>query len=632
MHTLDRRRAILLFLIGITLLYAFCAGLRTIGDFDFGWQIAMGRYVAQHHQIPRTDVLSLTVPEAEWLYPPFAGLILYWLYLLGGYAALSWLLAVAAVATIAFLLRRPGIATAVAGILAIPSIVYRENPRAELFTTFLFAVCLSLLWQYFREGRAPLWLLPLLMFSWVNLHPGFISGLALFCGYVLMEVCNLLFADRRAESLHRLRKAVPWLVATFAVTVLNPWGPWIYAGILRQNRSVKELGDFIGEWSRPNLSVSTFHLMFHWRDPESSFWWLLLLGVSALVVALWRKHIGPAILLAGAAFLSIQFLRFQGLFACIAVVVGGAMLDELFSPSPVETQHAASEKAKRRSLASATAAQIGILATMLILGIVRGADLVTNRHYIEGGEIVLFGPGESTWFPERAARFIQENHLLGNMFNDYSVGGFLEWRLPNYKAYVDSRAIPFGLELLTRQRTLLRTPLDSPQWTEEADRRNINFVIASLDRYVGLGKVSLQEDCRSQNWRPVYLDETAAVFLRNSAQNGNLLQRFAIDCGSAPIAQPEHARGDSYRARGNAYNFYANAGSVFYIFGRDREALDYLAQAERIESHDANLHLTLAQLYQAENRLPDAEREYRQSIADRPTDFAWYLLGILYGR
>jgi tetratricopeptide (TPR) repeat protein len=179
---------------------------------------------------------------------------------------------------------------------------------------------------------------------------------------------------------------------------------------------------------------------------------------------------------------------------------------------------------------------------------------------------------------------------------------------------------------------LLRTPLDSPQWTEEADRRNINFVIVSLDRYVGLGKVPLQEDCRSQNWRPVYLDETAAVFLRNSAQNGNLLQRFAIDCASASITKPEYARGNSYRARGNAYNFYANAGSVFYVLGRDREALDYLAQAERIESHDANLHLTLAQLYQAENRLQDAEREYGQSIADRPTDFAWYLLGILYGR
>ena len=80
-----------------TLLYAFCAGFRTIGDFDFRWQIATGRYLAQHHQIPRTDVFTYTATGGEWLYPPFSGLILYWLYLLGGYAALSWLLALAVV-------------------------------------------------------------------------------------------------------------------------------------------------------------------------------------------------------------------------------------------------------------------------------------------------------------------------------------------------------------------------------------------------------------------------------------------------------------------------------------------------------------------------------------------------------
>src|SRR5690348_5102742 len=109
-----------------TLLYAFCAGFRTIGDFDFGWQIATGRHVAQHHQIPRTDVFTYTAAGNEWLYPPFSGLILYRVYLLGGYSALSWLLALAVVVTIAFLLcrRGVGIATCLAVILAVPSIVF----------------------------------------------------------------------------------------------------------------------------------------------------------------------------------------------------------------------------------------------------------------------------------------------------------------------------------------------------------------------------------------------------------------------------------------------------------------------------------------------------------------------------
>ena len=641
-------RAATLVLCGATLLYAFCAGFRTIGDFDFGWQIATGRYVAQHHQIPRLDVLSFTVPGVPWLYQPIAGLILYWFYLLGGYSVLSWLLAIAVVATMAFLLRRRGFATAVAAMLAVPSIVFRESPRAELFTTFLFAVYLSLLWAYFRGERLRLWLLPLLMFVWVNLHLGFVSGVALLGGYVLLEACETLFPDRRAAAQQRLRRAAPWLAASVVVTALNAWGPWVYIGIARTNQTVKDLGDFIGEWSRPNISFSIVHQMFRMRDPESSFWWLLVLVAVAIGVALWRRQIGSAILLLGATYIGLQYLRFQGLLACVAVVVGGAMLDELrtqvrpveldgrggdpdTTAGVVETQQAGSLSG-RKLILPLEVIEISLFVGLLILGVVRCADLITNRHYIEGGEVVLFGSGEAYWFPERAAKFVEANHLPGNMFNDYSLGGFLEWRLPQYKAYVDSRAIPFGLDLLNRQRNLLRTSLDSPQWTEEADRWNINFVIASLDRYTGLGKVALQEDCRSQSWRPVYMDESAAIFLRNTAKNADLIRRFPVDCSTVQFIQPEDARGDSYRAKGNAYNFFANAGSVFYVLARDKEAQEHLVRAAQIEPHDSNLHLTMAQLFQADGQLQDAEREYKESIAQRPTDFAWYLLGILYGR
>jgi tetratricopeptide (TPR) repeat protein len=174
--------------------------------------------------------------------------------------------------------------------------------------------------------------------------------------------------------------------------------------------------------------------------------------------------------------------------------------------------------------------------------------------------------------------------------------------------------------------------MDSPQWTEEADQRGINFVVLLLDRYTGLGKAPLLDDCHSQNWRPVYLDETSAVFLRNSSRNADLIRRLAIDCATVPLVEPKYIQGNSYRAKGNAYNFLANAGSVFYVLGRDAEALQYLAGAEQIEPHDANLHLTLAQLFQADGQLQDAEREYKKSIAQRPTDFAWYLLGVLYGK
>ena len=40
------------------LLYALLAGLRTVTDYDLFWQLATGRWIAQHHQVFSTDVFS----------------------------------------------------------------------------------------------------------------------------------------------------------------------------------------------------------------------------------------------------------------------------------------------------------------------------------------------------------------------------------------------------------------------------------------------------------------------------------------------------------------------------------------------------------------------------------------------
>ncbi len=148
------QRRLFLILASIALIYAFLAGLRTVSEPDLGWQLATGRWVAQHHAIPSTDVLSYTAAGQPWIYPVGAGLIFYAAYLLGGYALISWIGAAACVGTIALLLRRGSAVSAAIAILAVPVIAYRTGPRADMFTVVLFAAFLSLLWENYRTGRA----------------------------------------------------------------------------------------------------------------------------------------------------------------------------------------------------------------------------------------------------------------------------------------------------------------------------------------------------------------------------------------------------------------------------------------------------------------------------------------------
>ena len=217
-------RAVRVIFICLVLVSALCAGLHTVGDSDMGWHLATGRWVIQHHQIPRTDVLSFTSPGKEWTYPPFAGVLLFLVYSAFSYAGLSWFCALACLAVVAYLVRRGDLCSALLAMLAVASIATRTAARADLFTTLFFALFLGELWAYHRGLRSRLWLLPVIMLLWVNLHPGFIAGIAAIGAYLLIEISDLPFAGRRQAVLFRLRRVWPWLAASVAATLLNPWG------------------------------------------------------------------------------------------------------------------------------------------------------------------------------------------------------------------------------------------------------------------------------------------------------------------------------------------------------------------------------------------------------------------------
>src|SRR5271165_6084840 len=192
-----RERLSFLILAAFALAHAFLAGLRTVGDYDVFWQMATGRWVAQHHAIFSTDVFSYTAQGQPWIYPVGSGLLFYAAFLMGGYGLLSWLGAIACVATIALLLRRGSAITAALAVIAVSAIAARTAPRADMFTVLLFAAFLSILWEQYENGTGKLWKLPLLMVAWVNLHLGFLAGLALTGLYAAAEAIRLLDGKQR---------------------------------------------------------------------------------------------------------------------------------------------------------------------------------------------------------------------------------------------------------------------------------------------------------------------------------------------------------------------------------------------------------------------------------------------------
>jgi tetratricopeptide (TPR) repeat protein len=601
----------------IAVLYALLAGLRTVSDNDLPWQMATGRWVAQHHSVFSTDVFSYTAYGQPWVYPVGSGLFFYAAYLLGGWAMLSWIGAIACAGTVALLLRRGSLTTAALAILAVPLIAYRTVPRADMFTVVLFAACLSLLWENYRSGRARLWLLPLLMVAWVNLHLGFIAGLALIAGFAGLELLEMLFpGPRRDHALQRLRREWPWFALTLGVTVLNPWGWGAYTAVLRQDRAMVQHARWLTEWFGLPLNWTVVANSLALRSTNGAVYWILGIAMIAVLLALLQRQFGAAILLIGACYETIHYIRMEALTACIVVLVGGAIL------------HRGLEQLASHIVSIRTRRTAAVFATVLfaLLACLHSVDLVSGRHYFIRNDITTFGAGIGWWYPQQAVDFLERAKLPGNTFNTLDEGGFLVWRMGNgYRDYIDGRSIPFGLESFEQLQRLLLASLDSPLWQQEADRYHIVAFILPLARVHMTPLVRLKDFCNSQKWSPVYLDEVSVIFVRRMPETEALIQRSGLDCATATLPAET-----TFESRGMAFNRWANAAAVLEALGRPYEALAATDKAQAIFADGGYIHWLRGNLFAGMGRIADSESELLKAVAVDPNENSWASLGILY--
>ena len=256
--------------------------------------------------------------------------------------------------------------------------------------------------------------------------------------------------------------------------------------------------------------------------------------------------------------------------------------------------------------------------------------MVSDRRYLASGdELGSFGAGLSWWFPERAAAFIQRENLPGQIFNSYNDGGYFVWRLgTKYPDYIDGRTIPFGPKLIERNTILMRSLPDLSAWQREAQDRGINTIFVPLGRSNGLHLFPvLRQFCASDAWRPVYLDEVSAVFLRRTPESEGLIARLQIQCATTPLPAVI-PQGNSTEA----FNRWANAAAVLHVLGRGSEAFEATTRALAIFRDSAFVYFLRGNLLEEASNFGEAEKEYLLSVGLEPNGTTWSRLGAIYHR
>jgi hypothetical protein len=477
-----------------------------------------------------------------WIYPPFGQVFLYLTYRVGGHAALSWLSALVCVGIVAHLIRKRTMASLVLAMLAIPAIAYRTAPRADLFSTVLFAVLLGGLWAFHRGEKRQLWIVPTLMLLWVNLHPGFIAGLAVIAAFLVFEAGAMVSASRRRASQRRLREAWPWLAAGAAATLVNPWGFRIYpaalnlAGVFGSAPGSLNSGTYIQEFSGVPITWQTFIQLFDVRHLENGNSWLFLIAVLLVVLAVIRKELGAAAVLAAATYAGLWHARYLAMFAITVVRLGGTLFEGIIT---TDTHDVSEPSPARWRIRIPSVVAAALTTALCVMAVVHITDYVSDRSYIYFRADSRFGAGESFCFPERAARFIGQEKLPRNVFTTFAVGGFAALRLgPEYPNFIDGRADHLNPPLFLTEQQLETSGPDSSTWQAAAQKWDINTVVIANAGYRAPQSMDAGAFCNSVSWRPVYMDEVSVDYSASSSAPGVIGEGQRNDNRPIPSTDP----------------------------------------------------------------------------------------------
>lgn len=290
---------------------------------DLWWHLAAGKWIWQHHAIPRDDIFSWTHflgawVDNEWLWE----LLTYVVWQIGGNVALIVVRALV-FASLVLLLRgyvcalRVPRAYVPASVAAITLSHFWWELRPSVASIAGLLIMLIVV-EHARNGRDRLWSLPLLFLVWANVHPGFAFGLVvLACIAIACALDPLLRRLRRSSrgALTFPRIAAVTLVSALA-TLINPYGIRVYEQqlVIARNPLYRQLLD-------------------EWMSPPA---WISVTAVLVIAVALFSMRRIPLMRLAplfGTALLSMTAIRFAEYLAWIAVPLVLTVIPRLRLPA-----------------------------------------------------------------------------------------------------------------------------------------------------------------------------------------------------------------------------------------------------------------------------------------------------------
>ena len=500
----DIQRRHLWLIAALALIWIF-QSFATIEPFDFWWNAASGRWMAEHGRFLADDVLVYSPVRRPYSNPQWGAQLLFY----GLFSVAPGLLLLARVAivtatygllyAICYRRTRSWGWAAVATLVAYISGFTNYGMRPQLFAFLPFVVFLWLLERKSDHPRALWWLTPI-MIVWVNVHGSYFLGWGLLGLYSLGTLLTRLGDAAGQTWLRRQwarRELLPLTVAALAAFV-NPYGLGIvrYFFIATGDATARSLNI---EWQPPTLYNGTGILFFAnvglffalLLAARRAVGWIegLLLAVFGLLALLslrnclwWNWVTAPGVALSGAAL----------------VARGRAWLPT-GSPADVLTAAGAGTAAPppARPLGDIPILNWGITAFLIGVGLAVAPIWKTPAAAL------------APTTPTAVAHWLAGRPPHGPLFNYMEWGGYLEWTLfPSRQLFIDGRFEAREPQVWDDYLAISR---GAPDWQARLDKYGVQTLV--LNRSFDSALIPLVS--ASPHWSQVYpaqpADDPAAV-------------------------------------------------------------------------------------------------------------------------
>jgi hypothetical protein len=486
----------------VFLYLAFYEGKGLLADCDTGYHIRAGEFILNTLSVPSYDMFSYKVPPLpwtahEWLSEIIMALIHKAFGLTGLVIFFSFL--IASIYSLLFrIVRTYGsniLAASAVVILAIASSQIHWLARPHVFSLLLMVLWYFLLESYQYRNRNYLYLLPLIMLLWVNLHGGFMAGFMLIGIFFAGNLWTFIFSGEadRENSREKCKMLGYTIAASLIVSLINPFFYKILLFPFKLTSS-KYIMDNVVEFISPN---------FH--EPMV-FTALFLFVIAVLAISKKSLNIIETVLLLLFSYMALYSARYIPLYSIIVAPVLIRQLDYLLYHSSGRVALFIKQRAENISRTDASAKGYIWPAVSVLMVILLAAN---------GGIRFNF---DDQIKPVAAVEFLKKERISGNMFNSDQFGSYIIYSTwPQYKVFIDGRLDMYGEEDI---REYFKVTRIEPGWEDVIQKYNIRWIIFDA-------KTSLSSFlCERKEWKLIYADKVANIFVRDIPEYQHLTSKY----------------------------------------------------------------------------------------------------------